>query len=514
MRDTIAGRFELLTPIAEGGSGAVWRAHDLRLGTECAAKLLRQRDSADLLRFVREQSVNLDHPHVVAPYGWAAEDEHVAIAMELVSGGTLEAALQDNGAVADWLAEEFVCQLLEALRFVHTRGWVHRDVKPANVLLEPTGSRLPVARLADFGIAVRLDDARLTHTGTVVGTPGYLPSEAYAPGNPSRSMDLYAAGVTAVRMVLPEVDLSADPLRPEDVAELELFEDSPALRTGVAGLLDPDPEQRVRAADRLLAQLLDTASARAGRTAQTAEGEPFEVFDVLEPTTERELSPVADAARLPPGARRTADAPIAWHAVHRQAISAPERPAMTERGGDLLRPFSPVGDGGHDTERATTVSTTRWPVAGPPAEDSTELIDTAGTPVLEQVSETGGRATAAPGPAALGPQETARLTATSGDPAPAGAAGGMTTADPVGTRAAVPSGSREPGTRSRAPRWPWWMLTVTLAVLALVAGYVWLGPALARWGGAEGPGTAPEPTRAPETSGVPSDGTVSCVVTP
>ena len=93
MRDTIAGRFELLTPIGEGGSGAVWRAHDLRLGTECAAKVLRQRDSADLLRFVREQSVNLDHPHVVAPYGWAAEDEHVAIAMELVSGGTLEAAL-------------------------------------------------------------------------------------------------------------------------------------------------------------------------------------------------------------------------------------------------------------------------------------------------------------------------------------------------------------------------------------------------------------------------------------
>ncbi|MGW2673603.1 serine/threonine-protein kinase [Kocuria rhizophila] len=540
MRDTIAGRFELLTPIAEGGSGAVWRAHDLRLGTECAAKVLRQRDSADLLRFVREQSVNLDHPHVVAPYGWAAEDEHVAIAMELVSGGTLEAALQDNGAVADWLAEEFVCQLLEALRFVHTRGWVHRDVKPANVLLEPTGSRLPVARLADFGIAVRLDDARLTHTGTVVGTPGYLPSEAYAPGNPSRSMDLYAAGVTAVRMVLPEVDLSADPLRPEDVAELALFEDSPALRTGVAGLLDPDPEERVRAADRLLAQLLDTASARADRAAETAEGEPFEVFDVLEPTTERELSPVADAARLPPGARRTADAPIAWHAVHRQAISAPDRPAMTERGGDLLRPFSPVGGEEPDEDRTTPVPTTRWPVAGPPVEDSTELIDTADTPVLEQVSGTGGRATAAPGPTAPaptapGPEETARLAVTSGDAVPAGAADGMTSQDPVGARAAAPSRARGTGRSARAPRWPWWVLAVTLAVLALVAGYVWLGPALARWGGAEGPGTTPEPTRAPETSGVPSDGgggppaattdvtpectqledgTVSCVVTP
>ncbi|RLZ02747.1 serine/threonine protein kinase, partial [Kocuria tytonicola] len=341
MRDTIAGRFELLTPIAEGGSGAVWRAHDLRLGRECAAKVLRQRDSADLLRFVREQSVNLEHPHVVAPYGWAAEDEHVAIAMELVSGGTLEAALQDNGAVADWLAEELVCQLLEALRFVHTRGWVHRDVKPANVLLEPTGSQLPVARLADFGIAVRLHDARLTHTGTVVGTPGYLPHEAYAPGSPSRAMDLYAAGVTAVRMVLPEADLSGDPLGPDDVARLGLFEDSPALRSGVEGLLSRIPDERIDAADRLLGQLLAGAEARAGRSGETADGEPFEVFDVLEPTTERELSPVADAARLP-SAGGGHDAPIAWHAVHRQAIPNPAQPAMAEQGQDPLRPFAPV----------------------------------------------------------------------------------------------------------------------------------------------------------------------------
>ncbi|RUQ09592.1 serine/threonine-protein kinase [Kocuria sp. HSID17582] len=366
MRDTIAGRFELLTPVAEGGSGAVWRAQDLRLGRICAAKVLRQRDSADLLRFVREQSVNLEHPHVVAPYGWAAEDEHVAIAMELVSGGTLEAALQDNGPVSDALAEELVYQLLEALQFVHTRGWVHRDVKPANVLLEPTGTAPPVARLADFGIAVRTDDARLTHTGTVVGTPGYLPHEAYAPGNPSPTMDLYAAGVTAVRMVLPEVDLSGDPLGPDDVARLGLFENSPVLRRGVAGLLSREPEERTRAAQELVTALLETAPERENKQSETADGEPFEVFDVLEPTTERELSPVADAARLPPGAG-TPDAPLAWHAVHRKALPAQGEPAQGQHlrrqpvdgqraqglvaagqpvaaqwSGDPLRPFAPV----------------------------------------------------------------------------------------------------------------------------------------------------------------------------
>ena len=313
MSDTIAGRFELLEPIAKGGSGAVWRAMDHKLERECAAKVLRQRDSADLLRFVREQSVKLDHPHVVAPYGWAAEDEYVAIAMPLVSGGTLEAALGDNGAVADFVAEEIVYQLLQALQFVHARGWIHRDVKPGNVLMEPTGSGRPWARLADFGIAVRAEDARLTHTGTVVGTPGYLPHEAYGPMEPSISSDLYAAGVTAVRLVDPHVDLS-NPLEPTAVEGL--FPDSPQLRSHVAGLLSTEPKQRIAAAKIALHDLGEGAASRSDRESLTAEGEPFEIFDVLSPTTERELSVVPDAAVLP----LSEDAPTArieWHAVRR-----------------------------------------------------------------------------------------------------------------------------------------------------------------------------------------------------
>ncbi|ASE10360.1 serine/threonine-protein kinase [Kocuria rhizophila] len=535
MRDTIAGRFELLTPIAEGGSGAVWRAHDLRLGRECAAKVLRQRDSAELLRFVREQTVNLEHPHVVAPYGWAAEDEHVAIAMELVSGGTLEAALQDNGAVADWLAEELVCQLLEALRFVHTRGWVHRDVKPANVLLEPTGSALPVARLADFGIAVRVDDARLTHTGTVVGTPGYLPTEAYAPGNPSPGMDLYAAGVTAVRMVLPEADLSGDPLGPGDVAALGLFADSPCLRAGVAGLLDPDLEQRVRAADRLLAGLLETADRRVGRSAETAEGEPFEVFDVLEPTTERELSPVADAARLPSGAACTEDAPIAWHAVHRQAVPVQDRPEMAQRGTDVLRPFAPVtapvtatgpsAGVAADPHSAAPGEVPARSFAEPPAEDSTELIDAAQPPPVQRLTGPSG---AAEEVRAAGDTATLPVDGTVSEPT--GSAGRGTGAFSRAGGAAA----RGPAARRRA-RWPWWLLGVLLAVLAVVVGYLWLGPVLARWTGTGDPDPAAPstsaPARAPGGGGTPArspapttdvtpqctqleDGTVSCVVTP
>ncbi|CAL8897564.1 hypothetical protein KVA01_06180 [Kocuria varians] len=557
MRDTIAGRFELLTPIAEGGSGAVWRAQDLRLGKVCAAKVLRQRDSADLLRFVREQSVHLEHPHVVAPYGWAAEDEHVAIAMELVSGGTLEAALQDNGPVSDALAEEFVYQLLEALQFVHARGWVHRDVKPANVLLEPTGSAPPVSRLADFGIAVRTSDARLTHTGTVVGTPGYLPHEAYAPGNPSPALDLYAAGVTAVRLVLPEVDLSGDPLGPDDVARLGLFEHSPVLRSGVAGLLSRDPEERVRASEELVTALLETAPEREGRESETADGEPFEVFDVLEPTTERELSPVADAARLP-SAAGAPEGPIAWHAVHRKALLSAEHPVLAERSGDPLRPFGPADP----TEEIGAVPgelTVAEPVAATAlADDRTDppAVTPLGGASDDAASGLDGTLidTSAPGAAGLGGAglTDAHLVGS----ARGGSGGGFDAAAPGAGPGAtreidtgVPGQPAPPGTgtdaaearvrRRRPARWSWWLLALMLAVLAVVAGYVWLGPVLSRWGGGADPaGSTPSPT-APAGSTTPAteepgtqstepqpttdatsvcteldDGTVSCVVTP
>ena len=93
MADVIVGRFALIDLIAKGGSGSVWRAWDSKTQEICAAKVLRQRDSADLMRFVREKGVSFDHPHLLTPYGWGAEDEHVVIAMPLVSGGTLKSVM-------------------------------------------------------------------------------------------------------------------------------------------------------------------------------------------------------------------------------------------------------------------------------------------------------------------------------------------------------------------------------------------------------------------------------------
>src|SRR5699024_11347407 len=97
----IVGRFALIDLIAKGGSGSIWRAWDSKAEQVCAAKVLRQRDSADLMRFVREKGVSFDHPHLLTPYGWGAEDEHVVIAMPLVTGGTLESVVKHRGKLAE-----------------------------------------------------------------------------------------------------------------------------------------------------------------------------------------------------------------------------------------------------------------------------------------------------------------------------------------------------------------------------------------------------------------------------
>ena len=201
----MAGRYVLLDQVGAGATGTVWRAWDRRERRYVAAKLLgRDGVVADplhdpvLLRFVREQALRVRHPHVLSPTGWAAEDERVVFTMQLVRGGTLEQLLAEHGPLPSAYVAVLLEQLLEALVAVHAAGVVHRDVKPANLLLEPTGTGRPHLRLADFGVATRLaDDVRLTTVPGWVGTAGYVAPEARTGAPPDVRHDLYAAGVTA-----------------------------------------------------------------------------------------------------------------------------------------------------------------------------------------------------------------------------------------------------------------------------------------------------------------------------
>lgn len=197
----LAGRYVLADQVGAGGMGSVWRAWDLRQERFVAVKVLGQHDASLLLRFVREQSVRVRHPHVIAPHGWAADDDLVVLAMDLVRGGSLQSLLETHGPLpADFVAV-VLDQLLQALAAVHAAGVVHRDVKPANLLLDATGSARPHVRLGDFGVAALAEDVRLTRTPGAVGTDGYMAPEQAAGEPPDPGQDLYAAGVVALQLL-------------------------------------------------------------------------------------------------------------------------------------------------------------------------------------------------------------------------------------------------------------------------------------------------------------------------
>ncbi|MFE0739297.1 serine/threonine-protein kinase, partial [Streptomyces sp. NPDC058855] len=250
MGEVFAGRYELVDPIGRGGVGAVWRAWDHRRRRYVAAKVLQQRDAHALLRFVREQALRIDHPHVLAPASWAADDDQVLFTMDLVAGGSLVHLVNDYGPLPPGFVCTLLDQLLAGLAAVHAEGVVHRDVKPANLLLEATGTARPRLRLSDFGIAMRLGEPRLTDTNLVVGTPGYIAPEQMLGAEPDFTADLFAVGLVALYLL--------EGAKPDTKALVQYFaaHGTPSAPKGipeplwqvVASLLQPDPQARFRTA--------------------------------------------------------------------------------------------------------------------------------------------------------------------------------------------------------------------------------------------------------------------------
>ena len=201
MGQVFAGRYELLDPIADGGMGSVWVVHDRREDDTKAAKILRHQDASSLLRFMREQATRIHHPHVVTPLGWAGEDDDVLFTMPLMRGGSVATLLGDHGALPEQWVAELLAQTLDGLAAVHAAGVVHRDVKPANLLLEPTGHDRPHVRVTDFGVAAPTDQPRLTLPHTSLGTPGYTSPEQAAGADPDPLQDVFAVGVTGLTLL-------------------------------------------------------------------------------------------------------------------------------------------------------------------------------------------------------------------------------------------------------------------------------------------------------------------------
>ena len=233
----MAGRYRLVRRLGSGGMATVWLAEDERLGRPVAIKALADilaEDDVYLRRFRREAEVaaKLSHPNLVWVYDYSDDEQRPFLVMEYVEGTTL-AELTDRGKKVD--AARLAGELLSAMSHIHAAGIVHRDVKPSNVMISPEGT----ARLTDFGIAQPEDASRITQTGQVVGSRGYIAPEVMAGERATPSSDLYSCG-----MVLRD---HAGPDSPRAVRELvgRLIRDDPKSRprsaAEAAALLEGEP---------------------------------------------------------------------------------------------------------------------------------------------------------------------------------------------------------------------------------------------------------------------------------
>jgi len=224
-------RYRLETLVASGGMAEVWQGTDEVLRRRVAVKVLHRHLAADdtfVTRFRQEAvaAARLAHPGIVAIYDTCSEDGVEAIVMELVPGQTLRERLDDETPIDPWQAAGLAAQVAEALEAAHGAGLVHRDVKPANILLPGDGR----VKVADFGIAKAAEEADLTQPGLMVGTAKYLAPEQVEGRPVDGRTDTYSLGVVLYEMLCGRppfqertdaatalARLHRDPLRPRQV---------------------------------------------------------------------------------------------------------------------------------------------------------------------------------------------------------------------------------------------------------------------------------------------------------
>ena len=199
--ELLDGRYRLEELIGEGGMGSVWRAFDEALERTVAVKVfwMDTAEDADAARRESEKRLlaSLSHPALVTLFdAQLSESERSYLVMEYIDGGTLAERIR-KGPISSPDAAALAADLGEALHVVHASGIVHRDVKPANVLLRPplTPQHTFRAVLADFGIAYLADTARVTTPGTAMGTAAYIAPEQVRGHDPTPASDIYSLGL-------------------------------------------------------------------------------------------------------------------------------------------------------------------------------------------------------------------------------------------------------------------------------------------------------------------------------
>ncbi|MFD5427865.1 Stk1 family PASTA domain-containing Ser/Thr kinase [Streptomyces sp. NPDC127084] len=264
------GRYRVDARIAVGGMATVYRAVDIRLDRVLALKVMHPELAADasfVERFIREAKsvARLSHPNVVGVFDQGAQGAYVYLAMEYVPGCNLRDVLRERGALQPRAALDILEPVLAALGAAHRAGFVHRDMKPENVLIGDDGR----VKVADFGL-VRAVGSVTNTTGSVLGTVSYLAPEQIESGTAGTQADVYACGVVLYEMLTGAKPHTGD--SPAQVLYQHLNEDVPAPSAAVPGLpaeLDElvaaatgrDPQARPADAVALLARTREARAA-------------------------------------------------------------------------------------------------------------------------------------------------------------------------------------------------------------------------------------------------------------
>ena len=225
-------RYDIQQRLGRCGMSDVYLARDRLLERRVAVKVLFPEFATDpsfVARFRREAqaAANLTHPNIVAVYDWGQQSGTYFIVMEYVNGRTLAEVLRAEGKMSALQAATISSEVAAALGFAHRNGVVHRDVKPGNILVTPTGD----VKVADFGIARVANagtDAGLTQAGSVMGTAAYFSPEQAQGATPDPRSDLYSLGVVMYEMVGGRPPFTGE--NPVSIAYKQVHEAPPRLR--------------------------------------------------------------------------------------------------------------------------------------------------------------------------------------------------------------------------------------------------------------------------------------------
>jgi serine/threonine-protein kinase len=275
-RGQIIGKYKILSTIGSGGFGTVYRAEDTWIDKTVALKVPHKQgvDFGELLREPRLLA-SLNHPNIVTILTAEKQENIFFIVMEFVPGETLETIIAREGALDLSVALDYTCQICNAVDHAHRHGVLHRDLRPANVLVADTG----LLKVADFGTSRFLEIA--AHGTTVIGSPPYMAPEQFH-GKAVFASDLYSLGVTMYQMLTGS--LPYDTPTPADLARLMRGDlivaprvKNPRIPRAVSDIvvkaLAPEIHARYQRASDLLDDLLAARGATSKRPARDGPGD-------------------------------------------------------------------------------------------------------------------------------------------------------------------------------------------------------------------------------------------------